>query len=33
MENAFNTSVEVNDYKPVSFEELIENNAIFRAEL
>jgi len=33
MENAFNTSVEVNDYKPVSFEELIENNAIFRAKL
>ena len=31
MENALNTSVEVNDYRPVTFEELIENNHVFRS--
>jgi calcineurin-like phosphoesterase family protein len=30
MENALNTSVEVNDYRPVSFDELVANNKTFR---
>ncbi len=31
MENALNASVEVSEYSPVTFEELIENNLIFRS--
>ena len=31
MENALNACVEVNNYRPVTFEELIENNRVFRA--
>jgi len=30
MENALNASVEVNEYSPVTFEELIVNNSIFK---
>ena len=30
MDNALNAGVEVNDYQPVTFDELIENNRIFR---
>jgi len=31
MENALNTCVEVNDFRPATFEELIENNHVFRS--
>jgi hypothetical protein len=31
MKNALNASVEINDYAPVTFEELIANNELFRA--
>lgn len=30
MENALNAGVEVNGYQPVTFDELVENNAVFR---
>ncbi|MDD4120571.1 MAG: metallophosphoesterase family protein [Clostridia bacterium] len=33
MENALNASVEINEYKPVNFDELVENNKKFRTEL
>jgi len=33
MENALNASVEINSYTPVTLEELITNNKLFRAEL
>ena len=31
MDNALNASVEINSYAPVTFEELVENNAVFKA--
>jgi calcineurin-like phosphoesterase family protein len=32
MDNALNASVEVNNYEPVTFKELLENNRRFKAE-